>query len=374
SGSDLAGGTFEGITDANGNYSIVAVPVSPTGAAYTVSVHKANYNVVAGPATVVVVSGNVTAPSGALTLGINAGSAGGTVSVPAPAGNSGGVTATLRGTAFNGAAWSNPTTVTSSAVNGAFSFPAAPPGSYSLQLSLAGYDPIVVPVVQVTGGAATSLGSFNLHRSTGSLFGTVALNANGTGLALGAADLAGVSVTVSDSTLSTTYSTSTDSSGNWTISGVPVTLPAKPAFTVTASRVGYWQASTTANVVANASTSVSGITLPVALTTVSSAVTLVNPQPPLGNAGVVASITGIAFKGVSYSASSASVNAPGTWSLSSVPAGNYTLTLTGSATYAPVSSPLVVPAPPAAPAVAATLNPPSTVLSRANATYSGTVQ
>ncbi len=124
--------TLSGVTDASGGYRLDGVPVSPSGAAYTLTARKASYQ---ARETTVNALGNATVTAPALSLPVDAGALAGTVLLHDAAGGGGdnavhaGTTVSLTGTAFNGSSWSASTTTAST---GAFTLGNLPPGSYDV--------------------------------------------------------------------------------------------------------------------------------------------------------------------------------------------------------------------------------------------------
>ncbi len=361
-GTDLLGVTYQCVTDASGGFSLAQIPVSPSGTAYTVSASKASYT--SSSATAKVIAGTSTTVTG-LAIAINAGSLGGTVSVPQPpASDSSGVSASISGTAFNGSAFSHAANATSAA-NGGYTFSNVPPGTYTLTLSLTGFNQAIVSGIAVAAGTSVTATAQTLSRATGSLHGQVTLAANGTGLGFAANDSAGVSVTVSGTNIGGSFGATTDVNGNWGIVSIPVGVPAG-SYTITAAKSGFVSSSTSVLVAAGLDTQASDLTLNVAPYALTGTATV---QDAASNAGVTATLAGVAFNGASYTASAAAPsNAAGVFNFTAVPAGNYTATLSKNSSYTALTiSPVVVAAPPAS------LPSLSGTLSRASGTFSGHV-
>ncbi len=360
-GADLLGVSYQANTDVTGAFSIRNIPVSPTGASYTVTATKTNYVTATSSAVVTATAIPVTVTG--LSLAVNVSTVTGIVSVPSPAADASGVTATLSGS-FGGVAWSHSSDAPSAA-DGTFTFTKVPPGTFTLRLSLAGFDTVVVPGITVAPGASIPIAAQALHRSSGNLYGHVALSANGTGLGFAASDSIGVNVTVTGTGLDGSFGTSSDSNGNWTVAAIPVSITGG-SYTVTASKAGFISTIQTATVIASSSTQVADFTLSVAPFTLPGSVTV---QGATDSAGVTATLAGIAFNGASYSkAASALTNAAGNYTITSVPAGNYSVTLTKNSSYTPlILTPVVVSPPPAS------LPTLSGTLLRTTGTFSGHV-
>jgi hypothetical protein len=360
--------SFIAVTDSSGVASFAGVPVGN----YSVATSRAGYQgFSSGSTTFAVAEGATTAvPAITLAYDTSAGITGTCQAMGAPAQQSS--TVSVTGADFNG----NPVAVGSvqTATDTTFAVSGLRAGSYALSCSRPGFDPKTVGPFSLGAGQTYAGVSFALQRSIGAVYGTIALGANGTSLPLSASDNAGVGVTVSDASLPASFGAITDPSGNYSISGIPAPLSGGP-YTITAAKPGFWSSTATALVVPGTASLISGITINVALTNLSGGVLLEDPQPPPSNSGVVATLTGVAFNGASYSRTSGSVNAPGNWSIAAVPAGNYTISLAGSSTYLPAQIASVVVAPLApSPATPGAVTAPSRTLLRGLATYSGTVQ
>jgi hypothetical protein len=147
--------TFSAVTDASGSYRFDAVPVSLSGAAYTLTARKASFQ--ARQTTVVAAAGS-TVVATALALPVDAGALAGTVLLRDAVGGGGdnathgGTTVSLTGTAFNGASWS---AAAATASTGAFTLGNLPPGSYDVVATSASRTCGAFPPATVAAGATT---------------------------------------------------------------------------------------------------------------------------------------------------------------------------------------------------------------------------
>ena len=117
--------------------------------------------------------------------------------VPQPPATNLGVVATISGVAFNGSAY-GPVSAAPSAAVGSYSFGSdIPPGTYSVTLSLSGYNPATVSGISVVAGARPRCPP-HPHARDRDVTGTVTASANGTGIT---ADPGSALITVSGSGL-----------------------------------------------------------------------------------------------------------------------------------------------------------------------------
>ena len=144
-------------------------------------------------------------------------------------------------------------------------------------------------------------------------------------------------------------------------------VPAGTTYTATASKPGFTSASVSPLTVSgNASTQVAGLTLNVTPYPVGGTIT-VQGLTTGSYAGVSAVLSGVAFDGESYSTSAVLTNSAGAFSISNVPAGTYSVTLTNGTSYTPlVISPVIVGSGSSATALTGTLL-------RATGTFTGSV-
>ncbi len=146
------------VTDGSGAYRFDNVPVSLSGASFTVAASKPFFQ---SASTTILGAGNSTVQAAALSLPLAAGSATGTARITNVAGGgdalaSAGVALSLTGTAFNGSAWTAGATTAS---NGTWSTGALPPGTYDVSASIAGRRCDAYPRTAVGSGAATPVGT-----------------------------------------------------------------------------------------------------------------------------------------------------------------------------------------------------------------------
>lgn len=366
SNSDLAGGTYQTLTDSSGSFSLANIPVSPSNTAYAVTVSKTSYTATAGTSSVTVQANAVTPVPAGLSLAISAGSLAGAVQVPAPAANPANVAVTLSGSAFNGAAFSSGAAILTNAA-GAYSFAHLPPGVYTLQFTLTAFAPASLSGVVIAAGVNTAA-TVVMSRATGSLAGHIATSANGTGLSLGAADAAGAVISITGAGLTSSFGVSTDASGNWQVAGIPVSLTGS-SYVVSLSKPGYLTAASSGSVTAGSTVTLADIPLAVAPITANGAVVV--PAPAADSNGVGVALTGTPFNGSTFTPSPLSSAGGGLYTFSALPAGTYSLTLSRTG-YQPLTTPLLVPIPPGTGAAGAQTIP-SVTLSRATGAVSGTI-
>ncbi len=355
--------TFTALSGAGGQFSFAGVPFGA--AAYPVTAARQGY--LSASTTVLVAPPGPPTPLG-LTLLAAPSTVTGQVSVPAPAADSGGVSVQLTGTAFNQSAFSSSTTT---AAAGTYSLPNVPGGTYTLTFARSAYAPVTTSVVvpaPAGGSPSIVVPAVTLSRATGSLAGQVSVNANGTGLTVTGADAAGAAISVTGAGLASSFGASADATGNWQISGIPVSLTGA-AYTITVSKPGYLTALSTATVVSGATVVVAGTNLNVAPTAANGTVTV--PLPAINSGNVSVALSGNPFNGSSLSPSPVLSAAGGAYSFGALPAGSYTLTFT-RAGYQALTALLVVPIPPGSGA-AGPLTIPAVTLARSTGAITGSV-
>jgi hypothetical protein len=147
------------VTDATGAYLFTAVPVSATGAEYTVTASKQSF--LPDQTGVVAVSNSTTTVPAVLTLEVNAGTLSGSAQLWDNANDAGanpssaGVAIQVFGAAFNQTTFAVSPSPTSAA-SGAWSA-TVPPGSYDLVATSAGRTCATLPSVTVSEGAAVTV-------------------------------------------------------------------------------------------------------------------------------------------------------------------------------------------------------------------------
>jgi hypothetical protein len=146
------------ISDAGGAYRFEGVPVSPTGASYTVTARRTWFT---SQTASVLALANASATVPLMTLPVAAGALAGEAMITnLPGGRDGlpsaGIGISVTGVAFNGTAFS---AVATSGTSGAWSTGALPPGSYDILASITGRDCGGYPRAAVGTGAPTPAGS-----------------------------------------------------------------------------------------------------------------------------------------------------------------------------------------------------------------------
>ncbi|MFT3913012.1 MAG: carboxypeptidase regulatory-like domain-containing protein [Anaeromyxobacteraceae bacterium] len=313
------------VTDATGAFSLAGLPVGT----YAVS---ARLDPDYAPLTVagqVVAAGATTTLSGSprtLSL-LTTGSIGGTAAVER--GSAAGIAVALSGVDRNGALV---TQGVQTAAGGAYALPSLPNGSYSLTFTKAGYDPVTSSGLTVTGGAVTAP-AVTLLAAKGTIAGQVSLTAGAvTGFSVGS-DFSGAVVSLTGADVPVP-SAVTDPSGNYRFPDVPVSLAGTP-FTVTARKPNFTTASTTVTGVANATVSVTALTLPVNAGSLAGTAVLWDDVGNAGqnatSAGITVQVSGATFNGTSWTVTPAPTTAAnGAWSVPAIPPGTYTVTLTSA--------------------------------------------
>lgn len=146
------------VTDRAGAYRFDGVPVSLSGASFTLAASKPFFQ---SASTTVLGAANATRQADALALPIAAGAASGTARITNVVGGgdslaSTGIAISLTGTAFNGSAWSAGAT---SASDGTWTTGALPPGTYDVSASVDGRRCDAYRRTVVGSGAATPAGA-----------------------------------------------------------------------------------------------------------------------------------------------------------------------------------------------------------------------
>jgi len=299
-------------TDAAGLYRLPAVPVG----SYVLTATKAGFH--AGSLAPVAVAAAVTTDAGQLVLAADAGSIAGTVQVEGAA-DASGVLVTASGTTLGGTAVQLQQTTLA---DGAFLLSGAPAGSYVLLFSRPGCEGASTLAV-VGPGEAVALKTTTLAISRGTIAGTATLSAGAvSGFQVGT-DFSGVVVTLSGA--ASALSTVTDASGGYRFDGVPVSL-AGAAYTLTARKPSFQVRQTTATAVAGTTVTAPALALPVDAGALSGTVLLRDAAGGGGDnathAGTAVGLTGTAFNGSSWSASTTTA-ADGTFTLGDLPPGSY---------------------------------------------------
>ena len=276
SGAVVSYGSGQASTDTNGNYALTDVPAGPVQLTASMTGHTSQTE------TVTVTAGQTTtAPTFALPA--------------VPTGSITGAVTDANNDPLAGAtvAYSGGSATTDS--TGAYTFNNVPEGSVTLTASLSGYQS-ASETVPVTAGQTTTAPTFVLQAApVGTIQGHVT-NASG-------AALAGATVAYGGG------STTTDSSGNYSLTQVPA-----GTVQVSASLTGYQTATQNVTVTAGQTTTVNFTLTAAAAGTVSGKATNIS------SGGVIVGAT------VSYSGGSTTTNSSGVYSFSSVPGGTQTFT------------------------------------------------
>ncbi|MEW5848193.1 MAG: carboxypeptidase regulatory-like domain-containing protein [Myxococcota bacterium] len=292
------------VTDALGNFFLTGVDEG----SQTITATKApDYQSASGPVTV---TRNATVTLSAVTLNVIATAAlTGTATLEGTT-NHAGITVSLVGSDFRGQAVNLSATTTSA---GAYTFSSLVAGDYQLSYSSSGYDDVSGVAVHISSGAAATAGAVRLDLSRGDIQGTVS--------ATGAGDPSGTVVTVSGPE---TFSTVTDATGAWRVSGARTGT----GYSATASRAGYTsQSSASFAVTADTTTTVAAITISPSTGASISGTVAVGAGTPNG---VTVSLTGTDLNGASVTASTTS-NGTGSYSLTGLKQGTYSLTFSKTA-------------------------------------------
>jgi Carboxypeptidase regulatory-like domain len=147
------------VTDPAGAYRFTGVPVSTSGAAYTVTAQKPSFQTAS---TTVLAAANTTVGAAALSLPVNAGGLSGSVLLRDDVGGAGdnathaGTSVGVTGTAFNGTSWSAGATTAS---DGTFLVSSLPPGSYDLVATSASRTCAAFAAATVQPGATSAAGT-----------------------------------------------------------------------------------------------------------------------------------------------------------------------------------------------------------------------
>ncbi len=215
---------------------------------------------------------------------------------------SGRVTDISTGSGISGASvsYSGGSTTTSSSGN--YSFSSVAPGTYTVKASASGYFTESVSA-SVTSGTTTTA---NIQLPTGGILAGTVTGSNG-------AALSGATVTVTGGKVTTTLTMTTNSSGGYNTSWVPV-----GTYTVTVSASGYNTQSNTATV-NTGTTTTDNISLSSSGTT-SAYSTITGQVTDISTGGAIGGAT------VSYGSTSTTANSSGYYTFSNVPAGTYSVT------------------------------------------------
>lgn len=188
-------------------------------------------------------------------------------------------------------------------VDGGFLISSIPPGNYSLTIAKVGYITQKVSDVEVVGGENSVISPVTLIRESGSISGRAIFDQGEDG------DNSGISVSLSNSGGTTTFSASTNKKGKFSITGIP---PGE--YILTVSERGYSSSSQTVAVLAGQDTAAGKITLYSATGTVEGTVTL---QGQADHADIVVAVDGSSYQAVSKS--------DGSYVITNVPPGMKTL-------------------------------------------------
>lgn len=227
-----------------------------------------------------------------------------TASVPSGSGAiSGHVSDITTGVSISGATVSYSGGSTTSDGSGNFSFANVAGGTYTVSASASGYF-TETTTAAVSGGTATA----NVELPTGAVIsGTITSSAGGA--------ISGATVTVSGGSVATTKTVTTDSSGAYSTSWIPV-----GSYTVSVSASGYGSNSQTTN-----STTGQTTTVNLALSATSTP-TNTSPGAVSGRITDISNGSSISGATVTLGSASTTTNSTGNYSFSSVTAGSYTLT------------------------------------------------
>lgn len=305
-------------TDAAGAFRLAGVPVG----SYVLTATRAGFH--AGTVSPVAVAAGVATDVGSLDLAADAGSISGSVVLEGAA-DAAGVLVTASGTTLAGSAV---TVQQTTLADGAFLL-AAPAGSYAVVLSRGGWAE-ARSLVAVGAGEDVALGTTTLSLARGTVAGTATLAAGAvSGFQVGT-DFSGIVVTLSGVT--PTLSAVTDASGGYRIDGVPVS-PSGAPYTLTARKPSYQPRQTSVAAAGNATVTAAAMSLPVDAGALAGSVLLRDAVGGGGDnaihAGTTVSVTGTAFNGSSWSASTATA-ATGAFTLGSLPPGSYDVVATSA--------------------------------------------
>ncbi len=237
-----------------------------------------------------------------------------------------GTSATLSGVAFNGTSY---TTSGSTDASGNFSIGNVPSGSYTLTLEAIDFESMTTAVFAVSDASTVDLGALGtLGQLPGDLGGSITLVAGGVSGFSPGTDYSGVHVHLSNANVDVT--TTTDSSGDYSFSDLPV-----GTYTIEARLANYDVRSIVEQVTANSTTVATSMSLPVLTTTVDGGACLWDNAGGAGCNSTYTSITvdlsGTAFNGSSFSASTSIAVSGGTaYTLVNIPAGRYSLSASAS--------------------------------------------
>lgn len=307
----LANGSlsFIATTDSAGAYSFSGVPVG----SYTlVAARPPDWSDSAGAAVDIASGASASVSTIALQPKATASVSG---SVALEGGGTPSATVTLSGTDFRGVA------VTASSltnVTGSYSFSAIVAGSYQLAFSNALYDNATAAVAVVT-GSANSVAAVTLARSRGTIVGKYLLDQ--------LSDATGIVVSVQG----TSFTAVTDSTGVFTLSGLPTS---SAGYTLNAVKDANWVALSTAAVpVLAGQTTDLRAAAPATITLLANVTAQVSGtathEDGADPTSILVALSGTDFRGLAVSRSVNPV-AGGAFTVSSLPAGNYRLVLSDS--------------------------------------------
>ena len=192
--------------------------------------------------------------------------------------------------------------VAQTAANGTFSFAGLKTGSYTLTFAKADYRTVTLPGIGLPAGQAVNVGTVGLEYATGSLTGIVSLE---DGLSP-----SGIVVTAEGDSEGRTV---TDASGSWSLDGLRT-----GSYVILAARADYRSESANVDVVANADTAVAPLELPIDPGTITGTVVLAD-HDQLADVGLT-------LVTLAQTGATTSPDAGGTFTLSGLRAGTYTVT------------------------------------------------